>query len=134
MYKVLQDGSTLFGLAVVAVWIWMWYRATEPHELPAAKPYSQAQIRVITMVVPVLALVGGMLKAYMDMGIPDIEFRPILHFAVVAGITSVSQNQAAPSCQPINKCLTRNEATTIRTRLCIHPVCHSSRMPASTSG
>jgi hypothetical protein len=90
MFKVLQDGSTLFGLAVVAVWIWMWYRATEPHELPPANPYTQAQIRVITMVVPVLALVGGILKAHMDMGIPATEFRPILHFAVITGIAATT--------------------------------------------
>ncbi len=90
VYKVLQDGSSLFGLAVVAVWIWMWYRATEPHELPAAKPYTRPQIFVITIVVPALALVGGILKAYMDMGVPDVEFRPILHFAVIAGITATT--------------------------------------------
>ncbi len=90
MYKVLQDGSSLLGLAVVALWIWMWYRATRPVELPAAKPYSRAQIRVITTIVPVLALIGGALKSYNNMGIPIAEFRPILHFAVVAGIAATT--------------------------------------------
>jgi hypothetical protein len=90
MYKVLQDGSSLFGLAVVAVWIWIWYRATEPVELPVAEPYSRGQIRVITLVVPMLALVGGIVKAYMDMSVPAIEFRPILHFALIAGITATT--------------------------------------------
>ena len=31
-------------------------------------------------------------------------------------------------------CLVNQEATTIRTRLCMRPVCQSWRMPASTSG
>ena len=31
-------------------------------------------------------------------------------------------------------CLVNQEATTIRTRLCIQPSCQSWRMPASTSG
>jgi hypothetical protein len=90
VYKVLQDGSSLFGLALVAVWIWMWYRATPPHKLPAAGPYSRAKILVIRIVVPGVALAIGMLKAYMDMDIPDFGFRPILHFAVITGITATS--------------------------------------------
>jgi hypothetical protein len=90
MYRLLQDGSTLFGLAVVAVWIWMWYRATEPHELPAAKPYTRAQIYVITIVVPVLALVGGVLKSHWDVGVPVMQFRSLLHFAVIAGIAATT--------------------------------------------
>ncbi len=90
VYKVLQDASSLFGLALVAVWIWMWYRATPPHKLPAAAPYSRAKILVIRIVVPGVALAIGMFKAYMDMGIPDLGLRPILHFAVTTGITGTS--------------------------------------------
>ncbi len=89
VYKVLQDGSSLFGLAVVAVWIWMWYRATRPVDVPTAWPYSRAQIHFIR-IVPALALVGGIFKAYTDMGVPAVEFRPILHFAVTAGIAATT--------------------------------------------
>ena len=39
-----------------------------------------------------------------------------------------------PSCQSISRCLIRNEATIMRTRLCIQPVSQSWRMPASTIG
>lgn len=48
--------------------------------------------------------------------------------------TSVSQNQRAPSFHEIRRSFTRKLATIIRTRLCIHPVCQSCRMPASTIG
>ena len=48
--------------------------------------------------------------------------------------TSVSQNQRAPSCHGRSRCFTRKLATTMRTRLCIQPVCQSWRMPASTNG
>jgi hypothetical protein len=90
MFKVLQDGSTLFGLAVVAVWICFWYRATKPVELPIEEPYTRAQIRVIRIVVPSLAFIGGMIKAHEDVRVPDFEFRPVLHFAVIAGITATT--------------------------------------------
>jgi hypothetical protein len=90
MYKVLQDCSSLLGLAVVVVWIWMWYRATEPSELPAAQPYSRGQIRVITIVVPALALMGGMFKSYKSMGVPSFEFRSVLHFAVITAIAAIT--------------------------------------------
>jgi len=90
MYKLLQNGSTLFGLAVVAVWIWLWYRATQPVELPVAEPYTRAQIRVITMVAPALALFGGMLRAYVDLGAPSIDIRSMLHFGVESGITAIT--------------------------------------------
>jgi hypothetical protein len=90
MFRVLQDGSTLFGLAVVALWIWLWYRATVPHELPAAEPYSRGQIRVITWVMPALAVLGAILKAYIEFGVPNFEFRPMLHFWLTAGISATT--------------------------------------------
>ena len=90
MYKVLQYGSTLFGLVFVAVWIWYWYRATEPVELPTTKPYKPAQIRVITFVVPALALIGGIIRAFVDLGVPKIAIRPIMYFAVEWGITGAT--------------------------------------------
>ena len=47
---------------------------------------------------------------------------------------NVSQNHRSPSCQLSNRFFTKNEPTIMRTRLCMYPVCHSSRMPASTIG
>src|SRR5579863_4915411 len=90
MYKALQTGSTVFGLLVVAVWIVLWYRATSPAQLPAAQPYSRWQIHVITVVTPLLVLAAATFKAYQDQGIPDFEFRPILHFATSAAVAAIT--------------------------------------------
>jgi hypothetical protein len=59
-------------------------------ELPAAERYTRAQIHVIRIVVPVVTLFSAILKAYYDVGVPDLEFRPILHFAVTAGIAAIT--------------------------------------------
>jgi hypothetical protein len=90
MYKVLQYGSTLFGLVFVAVWIWSWYRATKPVALPTAKPYSPAQISVIRFVVPAVALIGGVLRALVNLGVPVITIRSTMYFAVDWGITATT--------------------------------------------
>jgi len=90
MYKVLQYASSLFGLVFVAVWVFFWYRATEPVKLPVAKPFTPAQIRVIAFVVPAVALIGGIIRAFVDRGVPDIAIRSIMYFAVEWGITATT--------------------------------------------
>jgi hypothetical protein len=60
----------VFGIVVLAVWMWLWYRATKPVELPIAKPYTRAQIRVITDAGACGGAFGGMLRAYEDAGPP----------------------------------------------------------------
>lgn len=90
MFKVLQYASTLFGLVFVAVWVFFWYRATEPVQLPVAKPFTPAQIRVITIVAPAAALIGGVIRAFVDQGVPEIAIRPIMYFAVEWGITATT--------------------------------------------
>ncbi|MGA2338831.1 MAG: DUF4184 family protein [Terracidiphilus sp.] len=88
MYKALQFGSSVFGIVVLAVWVWLWYRATKPVELPIAEPYTRAQIRVITVLAPAVAICGGMLRAYEDAGPPGLEFRSLVHFGLETGITA----------------------------------------------
>ncbi|MEQ8767111.1 MAG: DUF4184 family protein [Planctomycetota bacterium] len=34
VYKILQHGGTLIGLALLALWAWRWYRTTEPSRDP----------------------------------------------------------------------------------------------------
>jgi hypothetical protein len=88
MYKVLQYVSTVFGIVVLAVWVWFWYRATRPVELPAEEPYTPAQIRVITIVTPAVALCGGILRAYMNFGVPNMSIRTIMYFILKLGVTA----------------------------------------------
>jgi len=90
MDKALQYASSLFGLVFVAIWIWSWYRETKPVESPTAKSYSAAQIRIITIVAPAVALIGGMIRAFVHLGVPKIAIRPIMYFAVEWGITGTT--------------------------------------------
>ncbi len=90
LYKVLQDGSSVGGLALVAIWIWVWYRATDPRALPEEKPYTRVQVFVIRFIVPAVALIGGTLKSHSDTGMPDVGFRPLVHFAVIGGIAAIT--------------------------------------------
>jgi hypothetical protein len=90
MYKALQNFSSVFGLVIVALWIALWYRSGKPRELPVAKPYSPWQTRVITFVAPALALMGALLVAYENDGIPEFEFRSMLHFWLTAGIATTT--------------------------------------------
>lgn len=88
--KVLQYASSVFGLVFVAIWIWSWYRATAPIESPVAKPYTGAQIRVITIVAPAVALGGGILRTYVALGAPKLAIRSLMYFGVDWGITTTT--------------------------------------------
>jgi len=90
MFKVLQYGSSVFGIFILAVWVWFWYRVTKPVELPIAEPYTGAQIRVITMLVPAVAICGGMLRAYLSFRFTDMRFRAQLHFGVDLFLTATA--------------------------------------------
>jgi hypothetical protein len=90
MYRVLQFGSSVFGIVVLVVWAWFWYRAAKPAESPIAEPYTLPQIRVIRLVVPAVALICGILRAYLDLGAPDMSIRSVMHFAIESGITTTT--------------------------------------------
>ena len=91
MYKVLQYASTVFGIVVLAVWAWLWYRATKPVELPIAEPYTRAQIRVITMLAPAVALCGGLLRVYVNLAaVPGTTIRSLLHIGVDLLLTATT--------------------------------------------
>ena len=91
MYKALQYGSTVFGIVVLAVWVWFWYRATKPVELPIAEPYTPAQIRVIKMLAPAVALCGGILRIYLNRAaVPGTSIRSLLHVGVDLFLTATT--------------------------------------------
>jgi hypothetical protein len=91
IYKALQYGSTVFGIVVLAVWVWFWYRATKPAELPIAEPYSPAQIRAITMLAPAVALCGGLLRIYLNRAeFPGTSLRSVLHVGIDMFLTATT--------------------------------------------
>ncbi len=89
MYQVLQHISTVVGLAVLALWLWFWYRATKPVESPIAEPFTPAQLRTITFFVPVLAICGGVLRAFVGVGVPG-SFMSIVMFVGEWGLAAIT--------------------------------------------
>jgi len=90
MFKALQNGSTVIGLVIVALWIWSWYRATEPVRFPVEEPYTRAQIRVIRIAVPAAALIGGLIVACKNVVGPDVDIRFMVHFGLITTITATT--------------------------------------------
>ena len=89
MYKVLEYVSSVFGLAVVAIWVWHWYRTTAPLSDPVAEPLDAAQRRIFIIALPALALLGGLLRAYHADGI-HFEIRPLVHLTADTLISAIS--------------------------------------------
>ncbi len=69
VYKLLQHGSTLFGLAVLAIWILHWYRTTEPKAQCDVEPFNVGQRRVIIVTVPAFAICGSFVRVLFGVGI-----------------------------------------------------------------
>jgi len=91
MYKALQYGSTVFGLVVLAVWVWFWYRATKPVDLQIVEPYTPAQIRVITIVAPAVALCGGIVRVYLNrVAVPGTNIKSMVHVGVDLFLTATT--------------------------------------------
>lgn len=79
MDKILEYASSISGIAMLAVWIWHWYRTTTPASTPAAHPVDAVNRRALVAGLPVLAMLGGALRAYQDIGI-YLHLRPMAHF------------------------------------------------------
>jgi Domain of unknown function (DUF4184) len=88
MVKLLEYGSSLLGLVVLAVWGWYWYRATEPSPSPVARPSSLPYKRFIVVLVPLLAISCGIFRAYPTCGVPFIPM-PMFHFVVDSAIAAI---------------------------------------------
>jgi hypothetical protein len=87
VYKLLEYVSSLFGVAVVAIWAWYWYRTTKP-VAAQPQPSSREQKRVVT-ILPVLAVVAGMIRAFVKAGLPR-HLRPFVLFSAYATATAIT--------------------------------------------
>lgn len=89
MYKLLQYISSVAGLVAVAVWIWHWYRTTQPVEHPVAPPYPAAQRFAMVVILPLVAIAGGILRAHEAVRMLH-GIRPVANFTADAVITAIT--------------------------------------------
>lgn len=89
MYKVLEYASSAFGLVVVAVWIWNWYRTTKPSAYPVGQLSGGARRRAFVATLPALSIVGGGLRAYPTHGIYR-GIRPLVHFTADTLVSAIT--------------------------------------------
>ena len=85
----LEYASSAFGLLVVALWIWHWHGTTLPSRRPFARPGNAPLGRAFVVALPVLALLGGFLRAYRNAGI-HLHVRPMVHFTADMLITAIT--------------------------------------------
>jgi len=76
-------------LAAVALWVWHWYRTTEPVEHPMAQPYTGAQRFAVILILPLFAICVGMIRAH-DAISPLHGIRPVADFTADAVVTAIA--------------------------------------------
>lgn len=89
MDKLLEYGSSVVGLVVLAVWLWHWYRTTQPASSLFTGPAIPAQRRVIVVLLSSLTILGALLRAYRTVGIPA-NIRTVVYFTADAFITAIA--------------------------------------------
>jgi hypothetical protein len=70
VYKLLQHGSTTFGLGALAIWLMVRYRWTKPSG-PLSSDMSPARKIFIMCAVMTVALVGAAIRGVIGVGIPS---------------------------------------------------------------
>jgi hypothetical protein len=89
VYKVLQHGSTVVGIAVLAAWLLVRYRTIEPSGRMLASVPSPRRKMAIIGAMTAIAFVGAVVRAVAGTGIPigrDAEKR----FAGLAIVTAIA--------------------------------------------
>ena len=89
VYKLLQHGSSLLGLVILAIWFWRWYRATKPIAPPATEPFTPRQRLTVMVVVPMLAICVAIVRAFLGVGVPASRWSA-MYFAAEVGISTVT--------------------------------------------
>jgi hypothetical protein len=69
-YKVLQHGSTIFGIGVLLVWMVVRYRNSEPSREALSDQPSPARKTLVVTIVSTVALMGAIIRAIVKIGIP----------------------------------------------------------------
>jgi Domain of unknown function (DUF4184) len=67
-YKLLQHGSTLIGLSLLAVWGWQWFLATSVHHHPRRWQPSEAVRLTVLLVLLAAPALGGLSSGLWHMG------------------------------------------------------------------
>lgn len=73
LYKLLQHGSTVFGLAALSIWLAHWYRTTEPCG-PLTKTLSPRRKATVIAVVVTVALIGALARSLVGIEMTNGRF------------------------------------------------------------
>lgn len=91
MYKLLEYASSVFGLVVVAIWVAYWYSTTEPMAVPVAEPVDPAQRWTLVFALPLLAILGGLLRSYhANKRHVGFAVRSLVHFTADTLISAIA--------------------------------------------
>jgi hypothetical protein len=89
MFQYLQFVSSVVGLIIVAIWIAYWYWTTKPVDGPMPEAFTPVQKRMMLIFLPLLAAVGGVIRAYHGVGQLRNTEHPV-RFAGEAGLSFIS--------------------------------------------
>jgi hypothetical protein len=87
--KLLQHGSTLFGIAFLAIWAWHWYGATKPDAQRDAEPINAGERRVIIVLVPIFAICAAIVYELIRVGVPA-RIGKLLYFVAGTGLPAIT--------------------------------------------
>ncbi|MFZ0339316.1 MAG: DUF4184 family protein [Terracidiphilus sp.] len=88
VFKLLQYGSTMFGLVFLAIWILHWYRTTQPRA-QWVEPFNAGQRRAIVVMVPVFAICASFIRVLHGVGM-RVGRGSLLEFVGEAGISGLT--------------------------------------------
>ena len=90
MYKLLEYASSVFGFVVVAVWIWRWYRTSEPSTDLVSPLFDGAQRRTLVATLSSVAILGSVLRAYHHTHGIQWGIRPLVHFTAYVLVSAIT--------------------------------------------
>jgi uncharacterized protein DUF4184 len=70
LYRLLQHGSTLIGIGVLLAWLAVWYRTSKPSGRALSNIASPTRKLTIGAIVITIAIVGAIIRAAAEIGIP----------------------------------------------------------------